>query len=127
MHAERPPRLSDLDLDGNGVVTRLWQGVAGAGGIGIEICEVQLAQPVTARRLRDAWSTRRRMGMRRYNRLTNGFSMKVENLAHAASIQFMHYNFARPHSSPGKNVTRAMAAGVSDRVWPLQEIAALLD
>ena len=68
-----------------------------------------------------------RMGMRRYTRLTNGFSKKVENLAHATTIMFMHYNFARPHSSLGKNTTPAMAAGVADHVWTLQEIAALLD
>jgi len=65
--------------------------------------------------------------MRRYTRLTNAFSKKVENLAHAASIQFMYYNFARPHSSLGKNVTPAMAAGVADHVWTLQEIATLLN
>lgn len=68
-----------------------------------------------------------RMGMRRYTRLTNAFSKKVENLAHAVSIQFMFYNFARPHSSLGKNVTPAMAAGISDHVWTVYEIAALLD
>lgn len=40
-----------------------------------------------------------RMGMRRFTRLTNGFSRKVENLADAVSLHFMHYNFARPHAS----------------------------
>jgi IS1 family transposase len=68
-----------------------------------------------------------RMGMRRYTRLTNGFSRKAENLAHAVTLQFMFYNFARPHSSLGKNITPAMAAGISDHVWTLHEIAALLD
>jgi len=68
-----------------------------------------------------------RMGMRRYTRLTNGFSKKVENLASAVTIQFMFYNFARPHSSLGKNTTPAMAAGISDHVWTVHEIAALLD
>jgi hypothetical protein len=52
-----------------------------------------------------------RMGMRRFTRLTNAFSKKVENLAHAVSIQFMFYNFARPHSSLGKNTTPAMVGG----------------
>jgi hypothetical protein len=51
------------------------------------------------------------MGMRRFTRLTNGFSKKVENLAHAVSLHYMHYNFARPHKSLGKGVTPAMAAG----------------
>jgi hypothetical protein len=52
-----------------------------------------------------------RMGMRRFTRLTNAFSKKVENLAHAVSTQFMFYNFARPHSSLGKNTTPAMVGG----------------
>lgn len=70
-----------------------------------------------------------RMGMRRFTRLTNGFSRKVENLAHAVSLHFMHYNFARPHSSLKERYPRtpAMAAGVTDHVWSLEEIAALLD
>lgn len=68
-----------------------------------------------------------RMGMRRYTRLTNGFSKKVENLTHAVSLHFMHYNFARPHQSLGYKTTPAMAAGVADHVWTLREIAALLD
>jgi IS1 family transposase len=58
-----------------------------------------------------------RMGMRRFTRLTNAFSKKVENLAAAVALHFMHYNFARPHQSLGKNTTPAMAAGISDHVW----------
>jgi IS1 family transposase len=70
-----------------------------------------------------------RMGMRRFTRLTNGFSRKVENLAHAVSLHFMHYNFARPHASLKERYPRtpAMAAGVADHLWSLEEIAALLD
>jgi IS1 family transposase len=70
-----------------------------------------------------------RMGMRRFTRLTNGFSKKVENLAHAVSLHFLHYNFARPHASLKDPYPRtpAMAAGVADHVWTLEEIAALLD
>jgi IS1 family transposase len=68
-----------------------------------------------------------RMGMRRFTRLTNAFSKKVENHAAAVSLHFMFYNFARPHSSLGKNITPAMAAGVADHVWTCEEIAALLD
>jgi IS1 family transposase len=67
-----------------------------------------------------------RMGMRRFTRLTNAFSKKVENLAHAVSLHFMHYNFARPHQSLGGQ-TPAMAAGIADHKWTLVEIAALLD
>ena len=70
-----------------------------------------------------------RMGMRRFTRLTNGFSKKVENLAHAVSLHFLHYNFARVHASLKDPYPRtpAMAAGVADHVWTLEEIAALLD
>jgi IS1 family transposase len=70
-----------------------------------------------------------RMGMRRFTRLTNGFSKKVENLAHAVSLHFLYYNFARPHASLKDPYPRtpAMAAGVADHVWTLEEIAALLD
>lgn len=70
-----------------------------------------------------------RMGMRRFTRLTNGFSKKAENLAAAVSLHFMHYNFARPHkslSNPYKQ-TPAMAAGLTDHFWTLAEIVALLD
>lgn len=67
-----------------------------------------------------------RMGMRRYTRLTNGFSKKVENLAHAVSLHYMHYNFARPHSSLGRGVTPAMAAGVATYPWKVWDIAKLI-
>ncbi len=66
-----------------------------------------------------------RMGMRRFTRLTNGFSKKVENLAHAVSLHYMYYNFARVHQT--LRTTPAQAAGVSDHRWKLTEIAALLD
>jgi len=66
-----------------------------------------------------------RMGMRRFTRLTNAHSKKFENHMHAISLHFMHYNFGRIHSS--LRVTPAMAAGVSDHVWTLEEIAALAD
>lgn len=68
-----------------------------------------------------------RMQMRRFTRLTNAFSKKVANHAAAVALHYMHYNFARPHRSLGRNVTPAMAAGVSDHVWTCEEIAALLD
>lgn len=70
-----------------------------------------------------------RMGMRRFTRLTNGFSRRVENLAHAVSLHFMYYNFARPHTALKERYPRtpAMAAGVADHIWSLEEIAALLD
>ena len=58
-----------------------------------------------------------RMGMRRFTRLTNGFSKKVENLAHAVSLHYMHYNFARVHQT--LRCTPAQAAGVTDKRWSL--------
>lgn len=64
-----------------------------------------------------------RMGCRRFTRLTNAFSKKVENHAWAVSLHMMHYNFARIHKT--LRVTPAMAAGVTDHVWSLEEIAAL--
>jgi IS1 family transposase len=68
-----------------------------------------------------------RMGNRRFTRLTNAFSKKVENHAASVSLFMFHYNFARPHRSLGKLRTPAMAAGVADHVWTLEEIAGLLD
>jgi IS1 family transposase len=67
-----------------------------------------------------------RMSMRRFTRLTNGFSKKMENLQHAVSLHFMYYNFGRVHKSLDKQ-TPAMAAGVADHVWTLEEIAGLAD
>ena len=67
-----------------------------------------------------------RMSMRRFTRLTNAFSKKVENLEHAVALHFMHYNYARPHGSLGNMTTPAMAAGVSDHVWSVEEIVRLL-
>jgi IS1 family transposase len=64
-----------------------------------------------------------RMNIRRFTRLTNGFSKKVDNLKHAVSLHYMYYNFARVHKTLG--VTPAMAAGLTDHVWTLQEIASL--
>ncbi len=66
-----------------------------------------------------------RMNMRRFTRLTNAFSKKVENLEYAVSLHFMHYNFVRIHQSLG--VTPAMAAGVTDRLWELEDIVKLAD
>ena len=65
-----------------------------------------------------------RMSIRRFTRLTNAFSKKVENHAHAVSLHFMFYNFGRIHKS--LRVTPAMAAGATDHVWSLEEIAALV-
>jgi IS1 family transposase len=66
-----------------------------------------------------------RMNMRRFTRLTNGFSKKVENHAHAIALHFMYYNFVRIHKT--LKVTPAMAAGVTHRLWSIQDLARLLD
>ena len=60
-----------------------------------------------------------RMGMRRFTRLTNGFSKKIQNREHAIAIHYMHYNFGRIHKT--LPVTPAMAACIGDHVWSLQE------
>lgn len=61
-----------------------------------------------------------RMQMRRLTRLTSGFSKKVENLRAAVSLHFAHYNFVHQHKS--LHVTPAMAVGVSERLWTLEEL-----
>jgi hypothetical protein len=66
-----------------------------------------------------------RMSMRRFTRLTNGFSKKIENHAAAVAVYAMHYNFGRIHTT--LRCTPAMEAGVSDHVWSYEEIAALAD
>jgi IS1 family transposase len=66
-----------------------------------------------------------RMGMRRFTRLTNGFSKKIENLECAVALHFMHYNFGRIHKT--LRVTPAMESGIADHVWSLEEIAGLVD
>lgn len=66
-----------------------------------------------------------RMQMRRFTRLTNAFSKKLDNHIHALSLYFVYYNFTRIHKS--LRVTPAMAAGIADRVWDMADIAALID
>jgi IS1 family transposase len=66
-----------------------------------------------------------RMGMRRFTRLTNGFSKKLENHGHMVALYFFHYNFTRIHQT--LRVTPAMEAGITDHVWSFEELVALLD
>jgi hypothetical protein len=66
-----------------------------------------------------------RMGMRRFTRLTNAFSKKIENHMHAVSLNFMHYNYCRIHQT--LRVTPAMEAGLADHVWEIEELVGLLD
>ena len=67
-----------------------------------------------------------RMSMRRFTRLTNAFSKKIENHAHSVALHFMFYNFCRQHK--GLNgISPAMAAGVTDRLWDIEDIVRLVD
>jgi len=66
-----------------------------------------------------------RMNMRRFTRLTNAFSKKAENHAHAVSLHFMYYNFGRIHKT--LRVTPAMESGVTDHLWSLEEIVSLTE
>ncbi len=79
----------------------------------------------------ESQNTRMRTNIRRLTRLTNGHSKKLENHIHAMALWFQYYNFCRPHmtltkQNGGIKQTPAMAAGVSDHVWKLEEVVALL-
>ena len=65
------------------------------------------------------------MASRRYTRLTNGFSKKIENHKAGVALHMLHYNFGRVHQT--LRVTPAMEAGIADHVWSLEEIAELLE
>ena len=66
-----------------------------------------------------------RMRMRRFTRLTNAFSKKVENHAYAVAIYFMHYNFVRIHQT--LKISPAMAAGVTDKLWKMSDLVVVLE
>jgi hypothetical protein len=63
--------------------------------------------------------------MRRFTRLTNAFSKKVENHEHMLAIYFLYYNFCRVHQT--LRVTPAMEAGIANYVWSIEEMVKLLD
>ena len=66
-----------------------------------------------------------RMGLRRFTRLTNAFSKKVDNHIHALAIYFMHYNFVRLHQS--LPITPAMAAGITPKLWSLEDMVRMVE
>jgi hypothetical protein len=66
-----------------------------------------------------------RMSMRRFTRLTNAFSKKLENHHHAQALYFTFYNFVRIHKT--LKMSPAMAAGISDRLWSMEDVVALID
>ena len=102
------------------VVRNMGPPAIGRGGCLNSVTRVSLRETV---RSSPFFVLRKVTSMRRFTRLTNGFSKKVENHVAAVALHFMHYNFARVHKS--LRITPAMAAGVSDHVWTLEEIAAL--
>jgi Zn-dependent protease with chaperone function len=72
------------------------------------------------------------MSMRRMTRLTNAFSKKQENHAHAVAMHMMYYNFCRAHqtmtkANGGIRTTPAMASGLTDHVWTVEEVLSLMD
>jgi IS1 family transposase len=96
-------------------------------------CTGSVKQPITGAPVHEHISTSyverqnltMRMSMRRFTRLTNAFSKKVDNLKAAVALHFMYYNFGRIHQT--LRVTPAMEAGVSAHVWSIEEIVGLLD
>jgi IS1 family transposase len=70
-----------------------------------------------------------RMSMRRFTRLTNAFSKKLENHILALALYFMHYNFVRPHKSLANPYPRtpAMAAGITNRIWTVEDIVKMIN
>lgn len=66
-----------------------------------------------------------RMGMRRFTRLANAFSKKIENHCHSLALYFLYYNFVRIHKS--LKVSPAIAVGVTDRLWNVEDIVSLID
>ena len=71
-----------------------------------------------------------RMSMKRFARLSNGFSKKIENHAHAVALHYMHYNFVgngKTNSQYAPHDSTAQAAGVTDRLWEIADIVSLLD
>lgn len=70
-----------------------------------------------------------RMGMRRFTRLTNAFSKKLENHEYALALYFMHYNFVRPHKSLANPYPRtpAIASGLTNHIWTIEDIVKLIN
>ncbi len=120
-----------------GMVVKIYEGGSHISGYSPPACVGARQEVITGDPDRDHISTSfaerqnltMRMGMRRMTRLTNAYSKKVENLAAAVSLHFLHHNFARTHASLADPYPRtpAMAAGVGNHVWSLAEIAELID
>lgn len=94
------------------------------GTIQEEVCGAPLSSHVSTSYV-ERQNLTMRMSMRRFTRLTNAFSKKVENHAYAVALHFMHYNFVRIHQT--LRCTPAMKAGVTARLWSIEDIVALLN
>ena len=70
-----------------------------------------------------------RVSMRRFTRLTNGFSKEVENYEYALALNFMYYDFVRPHKALANPYPRtpAMTASITDHIWTVEELISLID
>ena len=94
-------------------------------------CCIRFMAPITplviaiARQCASGRNCKMRMHMRRFTRLTNAFSKKVENHAYAVALHMMYYNFVRVHSK--LRISPAMAAGVSTRLWEIGDIVGLVE
>ncbi len=120
------------DVDYAMLIKQYGETDAGAGRYSPAACTGITAKPITGEPDADHVSTSfverqnltMRMAMRRFTRLTNGFSKKVENLEHAVSLHFAYYNFCRIHQT--LRVTPAMQAGLTDRAWSIDDLIALI-
>jgi IS1 family transposase len=97
------------------------------------VCVAARPQPITgnpdAQHINTSYVERQnltmRMSMRRFTRLTNGFSKRLENHKHATALHYFHYNFIRKHQT--LKTTPAVAAGVTDRVWVMTDFVRMLE
>jgi len=94
-----------------------------AESIGTRIISI-IGQP-NPKHISTSYVERQNLTMRMQMRLTNGFSKKIENHAHAVALHYMDYNFCRVHQT--LRITPAMEAGITDHVWNLDELVGLLD
>ena len=85
------------------------------------VVDIRAYQHVICRAQQSQYAT----GMRRFTRLTNAFSKKIENHAYAVAIYFMHYNFVRIHQT--LKISPAMAAGVTDKLWEMPDMVKVLE
>jgi IS1 family transposase len=119
------------DIDYSQLVKLYGQSVEGQKRYSPPVCIGEIKQRITGnpetRRISTSYVERQnltmRMNIRRFTRLTNGFSKKVENLAYAVALHFMYYNFCRIHQT--LRITPAMEAKITDHVWEIGDLLGL--